>query len=138
MDTSKLFDFIKALFTRPDVYEKMKPYEKAKHFFMVNRFMSMKKPDTANALQHNKINTAEVMDFWQRLFDGKVTRVPQWMYTKTKAPKKKAKNKYVKEETIELYCQKYGYSRKQVDTAIGMFGDEMITKLKLFEALIAE
>lgn len=136
MDSSKLFDFIKIIFTRPDIYSKLKSYEKAKHYFMVQRFMSINFPVQANHIQHLKINPSEVLDYWHRALTNMYNRVPGWMYTKTKKAKEKTKNKYVSEDTIKEYCYRMGYSQKQVQSAIDMFGDKMIDELKKFEKMI--
>lgn len=138
LDHTKLFDFIKILFTRPDLYKKLKSYEKAKHYFMVQRFMSINFPIQANAIQHLKVNPSEVMDYWHRALTKMFNRVPGWMYTKTKKAKNKAKNKHVPEEIIQEYCYRMKYSKRQVNDAIEMFGEPMINELKQFEKLIKQ
>ena len=135
-DPTKLFDFITIMFTQPKVYDKLKPYEKARHFFMVNRFMSISYPVQANWLQHIKVNPSEVMDYWQVTMNRLYTRVPSWMYIKTKAAKAKAKKtKFVEDDTIKEYCRRLGYSRRQINETLDFFGDKFIDELKQFEKL---
>jgi hypothetical protein len=49
----ELFDFVKCIFTDPKKYTLQKNAEKAKHFFLINRFMSIKFPTTAQQLNRN-------------------------------------------------------------------------------------
>jgi len=135
MDHTKLFDFTKILFTRPDFYKKMKSYEKARHYFMTQRFMSINFPVQANHIQHIKINPSEVLDYWHRALSAMYNRVPGWMYVKTAKAKKEVKNKYISENVMREYCSRFGYSMDQVQTAIDMFGEKMIKELKQFEKM---
>ena len=136
-DPNKLFDFINIMFDK-NSYEKVKPYTRGKHFFMINRFCSINFPVQANMLQKINVNPVSVVDFWQNLLSKLYTKTPGWMYTKTAATKKKVKDKYVEDETIKLYTQRFGYSRKQVQDAIDMFGDKMITELKDYEKMLKQ
>lgn len=135
-DPSKLFDFMSILFEQPKVYEKLRPYQKARHFFMVNRFMSITEPVRANYLQHLKINPAEAVNFWQSIMTRLYKRTPSWMYTKTKKAKQAAKKtKFVEEATVQDYCQRLGYSRRQIDEALEFFPEKMSEELKKFERI---
>jgi hypothetical protein len=79
----ELFDFVRVMFTNPKQYAEQKSAEKGKHFFMVNRFMSIKHPATAQQLNRNGINGSAVVDLWQ-IVASRFQRVPSWIYTKTK------------------------------------------------------
>lgn len=137
LDHTKLFDFMKILFEYPDVFKKLKPYEKARHFFMCQRFMSIQHPVQANYLQHTKTNPSEVMNFWHDTMTRLYSKVPGWMYIKTAKAKAKAKksNANIKEATIEEYCHRFGYSKRQVRESIEFFGDKMIDELLAFEKM---
>ena len=139
-DPSKLFDFISIMFTDKKTFDKLHPYEKARHFFMVSRFMSITEPVRANYLQHIKINGAEAINFWQMVMSRLYSRVPGWMYTKTKKAKAAAKNKskFVEESTIEEYCKRLGFSRRQVDDSLKFFPVKMEEELKKFEKMIKQ
>jgi hypothetical protein len=135
-DPNKLFDFIDIMFLDKKAFDKLKPYQKARHFFMVNRFMSIDQPVRANFLQHIKINAAEAINFWQTLMTTRYNRKPGWMFVSTKKKKEEKKNQYVEESTINEYCKKYGYSKRQIDDTIQLFGDKFVTELKAFEKMI--
>jgi hypothetical protein len=79
----ELFDFVKCVFTDPKKYAEQKSAEKGKHFFLVNRFMAIKYPTTAQQLNRNGINGPAVVDLWQ-IVASRFQRVPGWIYTKTK------------------------------------------------------
>lgn len=135
-DPTKLFDFIDILFTDPATYAKLNNVDKGRHFFMVNRFMSIQHPVQANYLQHLKVNPAGVMDYWHQTMTRLYTRKPSWIYIKTKKAKQAAKKtKFVEDATIKEYCERLGYSRRQIDEAIDFFGDKFIDELKQFEKL---
>ena len=135
-DPTKLFDFITIMFSQPKVFDKLKPYEKARHFFMVNRFMSIQHPVQANYLQHLKVNPAEVISYWQATMTRLYSRVPSWMYIKTSAAKKAAKKtKFVEDATIQEYCERMSVSRRQVNEALEFFPEKMTAELMQFEKL---
>lgn len=106
-----LFDFIKKLFktSTEREWEEMTPYEKQRNAFMINRFMSIMYPTSANNLNTVKTDGYAVVETW-RYFVGKAysgDRVPSWMYTKTsKKESDKTLSKF-KKETILHYCQKH-------------------------------
>ena len=136
LDPTKLFDFINIMFTDKKQFDKLKGYEKARHFFMVSRFMSIQNPVQANYLQHLKVNPTEAINYWQTTMNRLYTRVPSWMYIKTKKAKQAAKKtKFVEEATIKEYCERLGYSRRQINEALEFFPEKMTEELKSFERL---
>ena len=137
-DPNNLFDFINILFTDKKHYSKLRDYEKSRHFFMTSRFMAISFPVQANYLQHLKVNTAGVLDYWQETMTRLYSRVPSWIYIKTKQAKKDIKNKHVDDSVIEEYCKRMGYNRRQVNESIEFFGDKMIDELKQFEKLMKQ
>lgn len=137
-DPNKLFDFIDIMFSDKKSFDKLKPYQKSRHFFMINRFMSIDQPVRANFLQHIKINAAEVINFWQMLMTSRYSRKPNWMFISTKKKKEEKKNRYVEEATILEYCKKFGYSKRQIEDTIQLFGDKFIEELKTFEKIIKQ
>jgi hypothetical protein len=120
----ELFDAVKILFEKPNEWEKLKPYEKAKFFFMINRFCAIAYPEAANAFNHIKVPQAEALDFWHMNFRKLYTRVPDWIYTKTKKKEKEKKVKMPSEEAIRFYLDRHQLSMKELQTAIDMFGEE--------------
>ena len=83
LDETKLFDFVKIMFTKPDQYSNIKNHSKKRHHFMINRFFAIKYPSNANMFNVNGINGGNVVESWSMVakrFKG----VPGWFYTKTK------------------------------------------------------
>lgn len=134
-DPNKLFDFITLMFNREE-YEKIPRYTRGKHYFMITRFCSINFPVQANMIQKLNIDPVTVVDFWQNLLTKLYIRTPKWMYTKTAAKKKQNKNKYVESETIDSYTKKFGYSKRQIQDAIDILGEDMINELKSYEKLL--
>lgn len=124
----ELFDFVKIIFERPDEYTKLTRYEKAKHFFMVNRFMSVSYPQVAHAFNHIKVSQSSVMDYWQASLRRIYTKVPPWIYVKTSKKNKKEKVTMPSKEAIGIYLQKQQLSRRDLDEAIKMFGPVEVLK----------
>lgn len=109
LDETKLFDFIKMMFEKPKEYGAVKQHNKKRHFFMINRFFSIKFPENANAFNVNGIEGSYVIDSWH-LVAQRFKGVPAWIYTKTKKAAPKAtvsKEQYIPtEEAIKIYLEK--------------------------------
>tara|TARA_R110000796_G_scaffold138577_9_gene254676 strand:- start:805 stop:1239 length:435 start_codon:yes stop_codon:yes gene_type:complete len=115
LDDTKLFDFIKIMFTKRSLYSQLKQHAKKRHHFMINRFFAIKYPSNANMFNINGIDGASVVDAWS-LVAARFTSVPGWIYTKTKAIKKQAvdKNQYIPtDKAIEVYMQKYDIGTRE-------------------------
>ena len=109
LDETKLFDFIKIMFTKSAQYKNIKQHNKKRHSFMINRFFAIKYPENANAFNLNGISGGYVVDAWS-MVARRFTTVPGWIYTKTKKAKKAstAKNEYIPtDKAIEVYMSKY-------------------------------
>jgi hypothetical protein len=119
----ELFDFTKVLFGNPREYQKLKTVEKGKHFFMIQRFFSIKFPATAQQLNRNGINGAAVVDLWQ-IVGQRFGRVPGWIYTKTK---KVATEKVWKPnpEVATIWMQRHGLGERDLELAIKFNQEEM-------------
>ena len=106
LDETKLFDFVKIMFTKKDHYRKLKNHTKKRHHFMINRFFAIKYPTNSNAFNVNGINGGNVVEAWS-MVANRFKGVPGWFYTKTKKAPKEQKDKYTPSETvIELYLSK--------------------------------
>ena len=136
----ELFDFVDTLFGRPAVYAELKDHEKQRHFFMVNRFMSMQHPLPAGAFNHIRIPQARVMDFWQAQMSSSYTRTPKWMYTKTKKSDKPAekKSKLPSDEAVSQYLMRTGFTRRHLSDAVATFGDSAYDPIRRLEKMIAD
>ena len=106
LDETKLFDFIKILFTKPAEYKKISNNNKKLHHFMINRFFAIKYPANANMFNFNGINGGNVVESWGMVAQ-RFKSVPMWFYTKTKKAEKEIVDKYTPSEAvIELYLTK--------------------------------
>src|SRR6056300_53747 len=115
LDETKLFDFIKIMFTKHSQYNTIKQHNKKRHFFMINRFFAIKYPENANAFNINGIEGSYVVDAWS-LLTKRFTRVPGWIYTKTKKSAKPAtsKNEYIPiDKAVEVYMSKYEIGQRE-------------------------
>ncbi len=99
----KLFDYIKVLFGRDLLWNKLKGYDKSKNSFMTNRFMSIKFPIQANMFNALKIDPIGQAEAW-RMVASKFNRVPGFIYTKTKSSKK-VKKWEPNTKALEMYLK---------------------------------
>ena len=80
-----LFPFIDALFCKIK-YKNVSDSIKYKHFYMVNRFLSIRYPLEINACQIiglGQKNSARMMDYWHNILTRHYTRNPSWLMTKS-------------------------------------------------------
>jgi len=119
----ELFEFIKLIFTNPKEYAKLKNVQKGKNFFMLQRFMAIKYPTTAQQLNRNGINGSAVADLWQ-LVSSRFGRVPGWIYTKTKKVQTEKEWK-PNPEVSTFWMQRHGMSERDLKMAIKFNPEEM-------------
>ena len=137
---SDLFGFINTMFAKPAEFKKIKMHERAKHFFMINRFMAIKHPVQASYFNNLKINPGQVVTFWQENMSKMYNRTPNWMYVKTakaKEAKKKA-SQPISDEAIRLYCEHHKISRRDIEEALLLLGEPFEKELRNFEKLITQ
>lgn len=134
----ELKDFTKALFERPDEYKEATSSEKAKFFFMTQRFMSIAFPLQAQAFNHIRIPQAETMDYWHDSMAKLYKKTPSWIYTKTKKKDVKKKSDRPSDEAIEYYLERMKMSKRELDEAIKLFGDEALEPIRRIETIMAE
>ena len=106
----KLFDFIKVFFSDDGRYEELKHYDKSKNRFMLNRFMAIKFPTNAQALNRIGTDPGYIVDSWRLVVLNKgLYRTPGWIYTKVRnlEPKEEKKVFKPKDETIKFYLDKH-------------------------------
>jgi len=133
-----LFEFIDTMF-KPAEFKKIPMHERAKHFFMVSRFASIKFPVQAAYFNHLKIHPGQVVSFWQEMWSRSYSRTPGWMYVKTKKAKEKKKAEQpISDEIIKIYCDKFQMSRRQFNDSLEILGDQFITEVKQFEQMITQ
>ena len=126
----ELFDFVKVMFTNPKKYSEIKNSDKSRHYFMIQRFMSIQHPTTAQQLNRVGVNPWAVVDLWQ-LVASRFNRVPGWIYTKTK---KVATEKTWKPdpEIAKIWMKRTGLGERDLKDLIKFKPDEM---KKLFSSL---
>ena len=126
----ELFELTKIIFTDPSKYKTIRNSEKAKHFFMIQRFFSIKHPTTAQSLNRVGINPWAVVDLWQ-IVGSRFNRVPGWIYTKTK---KVESEKIWKPnpEVAKIWMQRNGVGERELKESIRFYPEEM---KKIFKSL---
>jgi hypothetical protein len=133
LDETKLFDFVKLIFTKPQEYKKVKDFNKKRHQFMINRFFAIKFPTNAQALNVNGINPVAVVDSWA-MVASRFKGVPGWIYTKTKKAKKEAtsKKQYIpSDEAIKFFIEKNEIGKREYAEL------ETFAKVELYQQLQA-
>lgn len=135
LDETKLFDFVKIIFTNPIKYKEVSNRNKRRHHFMINRFFSIKYPVNANLFNFNGINGISVIDSWQ-MVANRFKSVPGWIYTRTKAKKKVAikKSEYIpKEETIKVFIRNNEIGMREFQELEVFCKEELYISLKKLE-----
>ena len=135
LDETKLFDFVKIMFTKQKDYHNVKNHNKKRHHFMINRFFAIKFPANAQLFNVNGINPIAVIDSWAMVatrFKG----VPGWIYTKTKkSPKSKAdKSKYIpSNEAVKIFIDKNEIGMREFKELEKFAQTELYTALQSIE-----
>jgi hypothetical protein len=135
LDETKLFDFIKLIFTKSDQYKQVKNHNKKRHQFMMNRFFAIKFPANANALNLNGINPVAVVDGWA-MVASRFKAVPGWIYTKTNKPSKVATSKsgYIpSDEAIKFFIEKNEIGIREFKELEKFAKADLYTQLELIE-----
>jgi len=89
----ELFDIIKNIFNqKEDVWKNVSKNDKSRNFFMINRIMSIQFPIQAQQFNKLKVSPPYVVDWWRNTLNTRFTKVPTWIYTKTKKSEKSKKN----------------------------------------------
>jgi hypothetical protein len=136
LDETKLFDFVKIMFTKPALYKKIKQHNKKRHHFMINRFMSIKYPSNAQLFNVNGISGANVVDSWSMLA-SRFKSVPGWFYTKTKKAKKNMADKYnPSERALQIYMDKNNIGNREITELKQFIKEAFYADLKKIEEQI--
>lgn len=133
----ELFDTIAVMFEAPQRWGEVTNYDKKKHYFMINRIMSIQYPVHANMVQNLKTNQIAVVDFWFRFVSKQFKRKPQWLFTSAKKKTSTAKKKdSVTDEMIKNFADRLGYEIKDVRKAIEYFGDGILVEVKEIDKIL--
>jgi len=130
----ELFDFVKVMFTDQRKYSQLKNSDRARHFFMIQRFMAIQYPSTAQQLNRTGINAWPVVDLWQ-MVASRFNRVPGWIYTKTKKVASE-KNWKPDPEAAKFWMERNNVGEKELRDAIRFHPDEMKRIISLIEKQI--
>ena len=134
LDETKLFDFVKIMFTKPSQFKQIKNHNKKRHHFMINRFFAIKYPTNAHAFNINGINGSNVVECWG-LVAQRFKVVPNWWYTKTKKSEASTKaDKYTPSDSvIELYMSKNEIGRREFNELKTFAKDVLYADLQKIE-----
>ena len=132
----ELFEFIKAVFANSSKYNESDNYTRSKHFFMLQRFMSIKYPTRSEAFNINGIKTNRVVDVWRSILPK--GNVPYWVWTKGKKKATEKKVKIPSNEAIDYYLFKKGYSKRDLEDSVKIFGYKAYDPIFRIEKLISE
>jgi hypothetical protein len=135
LDETKLFDFIKIMFTKPGEYDKITNHNKKRHHFMINRFFAIQYPANASLFNLNGINPIAVIDSWS-LVARRFSRVPAWIYTKTKksTTTTKEKSKYIpSENAISFFMDKNEIGKREFKELEKFAKEGLLESLKKIE-----
>ena len=136
LDDTKLFDFVKIMFTRPGDYKKIKQHTKKRLHFMINRFMSIKYPANAMMFNINGINGGNVVECWS-VVASRFQSVPRWFYTKTKKAKKNTPDKYnPSERAVAIYMDKNEIGNREFSELKEFAKEALFSDLKKIEEQI--
>jgi hypothetical protein len=134
----QLFDYMKLVFSKNEKeWKELKDTDKARNFFMLNRFMSIQYPFQAAYLSHYKIDPVAVSDYWHKTMSSRYSSAPGWIYAKT--VKKKDQEKKLdlpSAEMIKWHCEKHEISRKEFDQHVQYFGDAFLKEVKDLEKIL--
>lgn len=137
LDETKLFDFVKIMFTKKDTYNKLKNHSKKRHHFMINRFFAIKYPANSQMFNINGINGANVVESWA-MVASRFKSVPGWFYTKTKkSATKNGTDKYTPDDrAVEIYLSKNEIGMREFNELKTFAKEELYADLKKIEAQI--
>jgi len=128
----ELFDLVRIMFSDQKKYAKLSYHEKSKNFFMIQRFMSIKYPTTAQSLNRVGANPGAIIDLWQ-LVASRFSKVPGWIYTKTKKVSTTTEKRWKPDpELATIWMQRNSVGPRELDECIKYRPEEM---KKLFKSL---
>ena len=122
----ELFDLVKIMFTDSKKYNDISNIAKSRHSFLINRFFAIKYPSTAQSLNFSGVNGIVLVDLWQ-MVASKYTKVPGWIYTKTKKSEDK-KEWYPDKELAKIYMDAHKITERDLKLMI-KFNQEEVKKI---------
>lgn len=135
-----LFEFIDTLFSK-EKYAIVPDSIKNKHFFMTQRFMSIRYPMEANNFNVIGINQVIAMDFWHMILAKRFTKKPFWIFTKTKKSKDKEKSHKIEKMNLKLvnfYLKNKKMDRRDFEFLKEIYPDKLHEELKRIEKTVKD
>lgn len=114
----ELFDVVKTVFKKDKAWDKVSRNDKVRNFFMINRIMSIQFPIQADQFNHTKISPRPVVDWWHDTLSKHYTKIPGWIFTKTKKSKNNvsAKSEFDIDKNVEVFvANKYEISMRDLE-----------------------
>ena len=131
-----LFDTLAALFNNKEYINGLTKESIKQNSFMINRRLAIMYPLQAQVFNNSKVNPVDVLHFWSDyLYNGKFP--PRWIYTAgaAKSQAKKDDKKEITTAQIKAFCNRYGYSMKDINSALKFFPVEIIEEIKEFNKI---
>lgn len=112
----ELFDIVKKIFSQnQNDWDVVSKNDKVRNFFMINRLMSIQFPIQANQFNKLRISPQPVIDWWRSTLSSRFSKVPYWIYTKTKKKDNVDKKKLEVNEEVEIFiCNKFEISKRDL------------------------
>lgn len=113
----ELFDVVKTIFKKDKDWNKVSRNDKVRNFFMINRIMSIQFPIQADQFNHTKVHPRPVIDWWHDTLSKHYTKMPGWIFTKTKKSKNSvtSKSKFEVDKSVEEFvANKYEVSMRDL------------------------
>ena len=123
----ELFDIVKTIFKSEKDWANISRNDKTKNFFMINRIMSIQFPMQANQFNNTKISPRPVVDWWHNTLSRHYTKMPSWIFTKTKksAQKKVSAVSVEADPEVEKFIrEKYSASKRELSELKKFFPDK--------------
>lgn len=113
----ELFDIVKTIFKQDKEWNKVSRNDKTRNFFMINRIMSIQFPIQAHQFNHTKISPRPIADWWHNTLSRHYTKMPNWIFTKTKKTETKKDTKKVIDfdpEVEKFIREKFAVSNREL------------------------
>lgn len=138
MDPNNLFDYIGAVFERNSNWDRaIKNTHKAKHHFMLHRFLGIQHPVQSNEMNRMGVNSISAADYWHHMLGKLYNQVPKWMYTKTKKAEKVDKKEYVPSDAAKnLWMDMHNCGPRDFKQMMEFYPEEFKEQLKDLEGIV--
>lgn len=124
----ELFDIVKNIFSQKnEVWKTVSKNDKTRNFFMINRIMSIQFPIQAHQFNKLKVSPSYVVDWWRNTLNSRFSKVPTWIYTKTKKGEKQKKNSAeINPQTEDFIRVKFQLSKRDLSYLKSFYPDRYV------------